>query len=362
MSDLPFVLSIAVGVVVGFVYVFQEYRGKPSNEISKNPRFRNLGVVIGPGLLGSVLDWKTLAGTTDVGTTKQAVLLTYSVAVAVTIATLMTASAVIVAFEAWRRNKQVVSGARILPLDAVGLFVTRGLTAYEEKALRLSRDASKDVLPNPVPVYAEAMRVALLAEKGFRNNQHDREQAIGDILKVIVDVTRAQLPDSQGVTMAAHWLRSAPVERLSSAERARLKFGSLDVSDCSEVLIAEQYGRGQSGEKYVLPVSDDHLRCLRGAPLAFRKEGVEAAATSEMKFASIEPKTTQAEMRKYFSDRARRSQLCIPLQRGAKMVGVAVIEANTDIFGSGNARVIEVGQSLHPFCFTLAALLPGDMP
>jgi hypothetical protein len=362
MQSPVFVLSTLVGIVVGMIYVFHDNRSKSSDDLAKNPRYTNLKVVLAAGLLGYIVDWQGLARLTGQTTEIQRVeiALYYGISAVSTITILLAAGALFVGLETARRNRHVPERARVAPWGAIALYVARGYSAYEERVTRIDRELASERQGNSVLRVVQTIRLAILAEQGFRRSRQNREAMASQVLDLIIEAVVAQLPEARNSVQSANYMRAIPYENLSEDGVGNLRFGEIPSSEYSHILVLEQYSAGHVGDKLALAVHKNDQHCLPGAPLAFRRNVVEPVVASRVKFAPGVPRALQAQGRQYFKSVKFRSCLSIPMQKGDKIVGVVNVEAEDEIFDPRDPRVKEVGESLHSHCMSLAYLISED--
>jgi len=361
MQWAVYILSAAIGAVVGVIYSFQEYNGKSSDEIRKSPRYKNLGIVLGAGLVGAAVDWRSLATLTgqNANVSRFSVVIWYDLAVITTVVLFLAVGIVAVSLEARHRNRRVARRARLPPIVAIGLFVGQGYAAYVKRVAKIDSEIEGVGGQDTTLVVTRLIRLARAAEQGFNTTRSDRKVWVQHVLGLAIDAVVAQMPEARFQIRFASCMRAIPLGSVSSEQLSMIPFDALSMTGCTEVLVPGWQING-APESAALPVCENASQCIPGPPRAFRDNAVQAIVTNRVKPSTSVPKGLHSDIRDYFRRARYRSLLSVPIEGPTGVVGVLNVEADSEMFDPDNPRVFEIGESLYPLGRSLASLLIED--
>jgi hypothetical protein len=270
----------------------------------------------------------------------------------------MLVGGIFIGMETLGRNRRLPERFRVSPLAAIGLFVTRGYFAYEERRSQIDRDVRSEPRGNDILNVTNSIRLAILAEQGFRQSQQSRVAASSKVLDLAVNVVAAQIPQAEQHQLTANYMRIASCDDVVAQQRLASHFPNVKLEDCVNILVLEQFDAARLLVDLALPVSKLEDRCLPGASLACYRRDIEIVITKSAKFGSAVPKMFQTELKKVLHIMRFDSFLCVPMQKGGEILGILCVGAKTEIFDPNDPRSREIAESLHPICMSLANLLP----
>lgn len=352
-------LAALIGTVMGFLFATSGFadQGK-SDDLSKNPRVKNLIWLIGAGGAVFLADWKIMSGGgVDPALRGQLVFAYVAAAVVLAVVTIAFISAIIyLSVRAAARHNPAL---RDYAGELVVQYVSFGLRAYRTLRAEFEIKAGESLSA------AEALRTSgstlsiLFAAVALDRKQSDhrlRDQFIDQTLEAIEDTVKLFAPKGADLQLQTNYMVRVPQDGLNGLAP---HFAPDPLDSYEAFLILRRYRQG-GNPPVALPICKPQppRSQLPGAPMAVVTQRACLLNTAKVTFKPGVPAKVQKDIRAFFRDVHYASVLSLPIIWDREVIGVVNIESDqVDLVGRGADMVARIGSALAPYSVVLGELV-----
>lgn len=344
---------------MGFLYAVSGFSdpGKV-DDLSKNPRVKNLIWLLGGAATVFFADWKIMSGEAIDASLRGVLVSDYAEAALGTTALVLaifSLSIYVSMLSAARRTPALAGRAGDLVLE----YITSGFRAYEARRNTLEADAGQELATaDALGAVGTAVSVLLTvtALERHRPDQDLRDNIIDQGLAAIEDTVKLFGAGVADLGLQTNYMIRVTADRIAGAA---LLFAPGDAQGYDSFLLLRRY-RSRPAEPIALPIakSNESNRVLPGAPMAVLGGEACVLNAARLDFRADVPAATRAEIKSFFERAGYKSVLSVPLVWERRVVGVVNVESNhIDLVGKGPDIIRKIGLALAPYCVILGELV-----